>query len=80
MEFQAIEQLDNGQTDILYSLSGIELGVLEEEVVCLSQRSKIQMLDIFLKIYSLSVNIIQHTPKYLLIRGSVEGKNDIIQE
>ena len=34
----------------------------------------------FPEIYSLSVNIIQHTPKYLLIRGSVEGKNDIIQE
>ena len=51
MEFQAIEQLDNGQTDILYSQSGIELGVLGVvvEVVCLSQRSKIQMLDIFLK-------------------------------
>lgn len=26
MEFQAIEQLDNGQTDILSSQSGIELG------------------------------------------------------
>ena len=51
MEFQAIEQLDNGQTDILYSLSGIELVVLEEDVVCLSQRSKIQMLDIFLNIF-----------------------------
>ena len=55
MEFQAIEQLDNGQTDILYFQSGIELGVLGvvvevvEVVVCLSQRSKIQMLDIFLK-------------------------------
>ena len=54
MEFQAIEQLDNGQTDILYFQSGIELGVLGvvvevvEVVVCLSQRSKIQMLDIFL--------------------------------
>ena len=79
MEFQAIEQLDNGQTDILCSQTGIELGVVVV-VVCLSQRWKIQMLDIFLKIYSLSVNIIQHTPKYLLIRGSVEGKNDIIQE
>ena len=50
MEFQAIEQLDNGQTDILYSQSGLELGVVEVvEVVSLSQRSKIQMLDIFLK-------------------------------
>ena len=50
MEFQAIEQLDNGQTDILYSQSGLELGVVEVvEVVSLSQRSKIQMVDIFLK-------------------------------
>ena len=46
----------------------------------LSTAVEIQMFDIFPEIYSLSVNIIQHPPKYLLIRGSVEGKNDIIQE
>ena len=50
-----------------------------EKIYLKSGRAMRFIQDLWVVLYIPCVNIIQHTPKYLLIRRSVEGKQDIIQ-